>query len=273
MRKANIYLIRVITNMHVGSGDTNLGIIDNLVQRDIITGFPTVNSSSFKGALREHFERKLGKENEIVKFIFGTQQKTGEYNFLSAQLLAYPVRSDKKQFFRATTIPILKSFIEQLFMFDVKINKEIIDSLENFCKMIDVKNSDVVIFEDLGKVVIEDYYGKYVKIDKSILDNVEKILGKNIAIFNEACFQDIIENLPVIARNRLENGESRNLWFEEIVPRETKFYIPIIKVDKYSDKFDELITKDMIQIGANASIGYGLCSVNNLFDIVGGSGE
>ncbi|SHH62191.1 CRISPR-associated protein, Cmr4 family [Caloranaerobacter azorensis DSM 13643] len=267
MGKTSIYLIRAITNMHVGSGDTNLGIVDNLVQRDIITGFPVINSSSFKGALREYFERKLQKkDDEIINFIFGTQQEAGKYNFLSAQLLVYPVRSDKKQFFRATTVPILKNFIEQFSLFDVKMNEEIIDSLKELSK-IDVNDSNVIIFDEkLKDAVIEDYYGKYVKMDKTVLDNVEKILGRDIAIFSDTNFKEIIENLPVIARNKLENGESKNLWFEEIVPRETKFFIPIIKEDKYSDEFDELITKEMIQIGANSSIGYGLCCINKVGD-------
>ncbi len=54
--KKNIYIIDCLTNMHVGSGETNFNIVDNQVQRDSVTEFPTINSSSLKGALRDFAE-------------------------------------------------------------------------------------------------------------------------------------------------------------------------------------------------------------------------
>jgi len=54
----DLYIIEALTNIHVGSGDINFDIIDNQVQKDAITGYPVIHSSSFKGALREHFRDK-----------------------------------------------------------------------------------------------------------------------------------------------------------------------------------------------------------------------
>jgi CRISPR-associated protein Cmr4 len=100
---------------------------------------------------------------------------------------------------------------------------------------------------------------------------------ENLAIFNDEDFNEAVSNLPVIARNALDNGKSVNLWYEEVVPRESIFYtvlcyynnIDDTKKDQRgrSDKnkfdmayklFEEKLLKDSIQIGANASIGYGI---------------
>ena len=92
--KAKIFVIECLTNLHVGNGDVNFNIIDNEVERDVVTGFPTINSSGVKGALRAFFEEnKLSKINEI----FGSENSkvttSGALKFLSANLLALPIRS------------------------------------------------------------------------------------------------------------------------------------------------------------------------------------
>lgn len=67
--KAKIFVIECLTNLHVGNGDVNFNIIDNEVERDVVTGFPTINSSGVKGALRAFFEENdLSNINEIFGF-------------------------------------------------------------------------------------------------------------------------------------------------------------------------------------------------------------
>ena len=69
------------------------------------------------------------------------------------------------------------------------------------------------------------------------------------------------DSLPIIARNYLENGESKNLWYEQVLPAETVLYT-VIQED--GDKLANALNysndkRNMIQIGANATIGYGFC--------------
>lgn len=79
--------------------------------------------------------------------------------------------------------------------------------------------------------------------------------------FKELCNDD---NLPIIARNVLENGESKNLWYEQVLPAETVLYTII------DDKEDNSLAKKLkdakaiVQIGAGATIGYGYCKFTNL---------
>lgn len=80
---------------------------------------------------------------------------------------------------------------------------------------------------------------------------------------------DTLDNLPIIARNKLENGESKNLWYEEMVPAMSEFVFfvtyPEAAKEKFN-KFNELLTAEgsLVQIGANASIGYGFCKIENI---------
>ncbi len=55
--KTELYKIITLSNLHVGCGDINFDVIDNQVQRDPITQLPNINSSSLKGAFREHFTK------------------------------------------------------------------------------------------------------------------------------------------------------------------------------------------------------------------------
>ena len=72
--KTNLYVITTMSNMHVGSGEYNTGVIDNLVQRDVINEYPNINSSSLKGAIREYFDScdDIEQKDDFVKTVFGS---------------------------------------------------------------------------------------------------------------------------------------------------------------------------------------------------------
>ena len=60
----SLYNITTKTNTHVGSGQTNAGIVDNVVQRDLVSKLPTIQSTSLKGALKEWLKKGLQKPIE-----------------------------------------------------------------------------------------------------------------------------------------------------------------------------------------------------------------
>ena len=84
-----------------------------------------------------------------------------------------------------------------------------------------------------------NYNGKVVKTEN---ENFSAICSDN--------------NLPIIARNVLDNGESKNLWYEQVLPAETVLYT-IIQENK--DELAKALDGQIVQIGANATIGYGYC--------------
>ena len=99
--------------------------------------------------------------------------------------------------------------------------------------------------------------------------HLESILGARIAVFNSVDFKKLCKDLPVIARNSLDNGKSTNLWYEEVVPRESRFIFHITRyvyADDDQDKISNLLTvkKNLIQVGGNATVGYGVSQVTKL---------
>lgn len=281
MNPFKIYTIRCITNMHVGNGDVEYNIIDNQVQRDIITNFPTINSSSLKGSLRSFLQGKAIENSwreDIVKVIFGDENVgIGMYKFFPAMLLSIPMRSNEKIFFRVTCPRIMKDFHS----FVTDFNKD--SALRNIIEILDSSpNGNLFISkkgQKLEKQKLVRLEGRDIEIlnqdlDDKLYGKVVKLFGEDLIIVNDETFSNMIEELPIIARNKLENGESKNLWYEEVVPRETRFYFATIEGscdnpkenEKYCEAFKKIIN-NTVQIGANATIGYGYCSIDEVGDL------
>lgn len=262
--KFELYKIECITNMHVGSGEVTYNIIDNQVQRDVVTGYPTINGSSLKGSLR-YFLKNIYDEGFVNK-IFGSDKGIGTYKVFQAMLLSIPVRSDIVPFFRATSPRVLEDFENfiELSICNEAIKKEVkallqkINSPENEGKCFTLEN----ITEEF---IIEGYDSSELTFEEiSISEDLQNIIGKDLIILNESVFKKIVKELPIIARNKLENGESQNLWYEEIVPRETRFYFAVsYREGNKEEKFNK-ITESLVQIGGNATIGYGYCDIKNI---------
>jgi len=271
--KTDLYKITTLSNLHVGSGDINFDVIDNQVQRDPITKLPNINSSSLKGAFRELFEQDGSKT--LVNYIFGPDNKdenshqTGAYSFFEAQLLTCPVRSNVKSFFRATTPAVIKNLLETVENFEIDFDVILKEELVKFSQ-IELQKNTPLIFEDIQDVVIEDYDTvKYTHFDTSKLT---EFLGEDLVLFEESDFKNL--DLPVLARNYLEEGVSKNLWYEEVVPKKTEFFFCIAKptnldeqdkkqkIDGFENRFNNKGSR--VQFGANKSIGYGYSKVTKV---------
>lgn len=270
--KTHCYKITLLTNMHAGKGDANFGIIDNLVQRDHLTNYPAIYSSSLKGALREYFEEDLNWGEDITT-IFGTPPKgvetniNGKFRFMNANLLFLPVRSSVEQYLLVTVEKnIISEFLEKAKLFNLE--KKIHPGYEKLSKICSSKTKSLKKFEK--PFYLEDItVTESVNSDDKQLNALNKKYDDKIVVMSPEQFQPIVDSLPVIARNQLENGESKNLWYEEVVPHHSVFYTYIscpIEKEYIFEKFDKALTDDnsVIQIGANASIGYGLCKFERL---------
>ncbi len=263
--QANFYKIEALTNMHVGSGDANYGVIDNLVQRDVVTQLPTINGSGVKGALKEFFEEELnwkeGVENRMkLKAIFGDSDQAAAYRFLSANLLVIPVRANKKAYYLATTPSILIALQED---FDNFLPDYDSTELKELIK-IKPEKGEVVLFHEAEDLKIEDFesYRHIIKPfeTNNLFGNIEDLVLLNEKDFNMIC-SDL--NLPVIARNKI--GEDKNLWYEQVVPRKSLFWFTVLHDGEYFDDFNLVCdTKSIVHIGANATVGYGFTKISKL---------
>lgn len=266
--KTTIYTIEAFSNLHVGSGNVNYGIVDNLIQRDAITGLPIIHSSSLKGALREYYSGKLSKE--VVEKFFGSDPKgnkreSGSYRFFDAFLLALPVRSDKVPFFLATCRQVITEFLEKVAAFGIKLPKDISNGLNTLLN-ISLKNSTspTVFTREYNEALIEDLNEKaiYNKIDD--MKPLEALFGTYpLVLLNDTHFNTLCNDshLPVIARNYLNNGKSENLFYEQVLPRFTRLYYITCQMIE-NDCLPE--AEELVQIGGNASVGYGYCKLSEL---------
>ncbi len=266
MYKNRLFVIKTLSNTHVGSGEQNFGIVDNLVQRDEISSLPCIHSSSLKGALRDHFEN-LEFSKIAFSTIFGDSDGAGEFKFLQADLLAMPVRSNKRSYYLATTIEIVERLIE--YTKDLNINMKITLPSKD-----DVKDNIAYVNENDKELEIEDFTTQN-------MDGLEKLAEfldyEHIAIFSEKSFKAITQSLPIITRNKVAKhaDDDNNLFYEEVIPRATLFSFVISEptvadtgkeeekeLQNSFDKFFETLISDTIQIGGNASIGYGLTKIS-----------
>lgn len=251
------------THLHAGSGDTNFGVIDKLVQRDPSDGLPCIYSSSLKGAFREFWEEKLDKK-EDAKSIFGFNDK-GSIIFHQAFLISIPIRSNIFPFFNVTAPMALETLIEQNKLLGLKLELNQLKELEKH-----VEDGKILVIDKVDNLSIEDFDSNAIKKieDGPLKKLLQNIVGCRAAIVSNSVFNQLCSDysLPVIARNHLENGQSNNLWYEQIIPRESRFIFAVTenpgKSENASSFFKEMGTEKIIQIGANATIGYGQCLIS-----------
>jgi CRISPR-associated protein Cmr4 len=255
-----VWLITTKTNLHAGNENTSsYGLIDKFVQRDVLTGLPCINASSLKGALNEFFAVKVKKDENFLKKVFGvdklkrdTDTQKGEYAFFDAQLLSIPVQSNNRLFYRATSPGVLKKFAEQLNLFGIQFNEFNLDFDLDKPAVFTENGTKLGDFDAIRK----DRNGE--------INRLEELTGRDIALFSDRQFKELCEddNLPIIARNKLDNGESKNLWYEQVIPQETIFYSLFMSSENILTK--DVLDGKIVQIGANATIGFGYCQFNLL---------
>ncbi|MGE5340831.1 MAG: type III-B CRISPR module RAMP protein Cmr4 [Candidatus Omnitrophota bacterium] len=288
----DLYIITARTNMHVGSGEEALGLVDNRVQRDVVTNLPNINASGLKGAFREYFSFRWEEKPEKVIDIFGTDSfekdpngekkkdkihKAGSFRFFNANLLSIPVRSNVRPFFRATSPHVIADLIEEMNTFGYPDENEIKTHLQTLAGLTPEKGQALCFTPVEKDAVLEDDEYRVVKYEGNEALNLtvlESILGKNCVLMNDEDFMDICDDyhLPIIARNCLENGRSTNIWHEQVVPRESRFYFFLLKPNQ--SPYDLEFSKgDPVHIGGNASIGYGFTQIEKIDQLIAEQGS
>jgi len=271
MPTSDFYLISAISNLHAGSGEGDFSIVDKQVQRDSVTRLPVIHASGIKGALREAAE--LPSRNTppaTILTVFGSEPGDGKslqglYQFHDAKLLCMPVRSSHQMFFRATCPHIIQELQRDAGIFGRDFSVPIKNTLAALSNLQVQKGTPMFLTtQPIPALRLEDWTAQHQIAPAGFDSNAAKTLfGERLALLHDDDFADLCMALPVIARNYLENGISQNLWYEEVVPRETRFYFPIIRPDEPSlldGLFQQL--NHRLQVGANATVGYGLCQIN-----------
>lgn len=263
------YTLRALTPLHAGAGDANFGIIDKHVQRDSLTELPTIFASSVKGSLRQLCATSAGVSADDVVTIFGSDNakgseagsetlRQGRYIFYQAKLLALPIRSSHELYYLAVTPPLIQELIEDLSLHGSE--SALKDDLVQLAKM----NEDGARYfgRSHGKIHLENVSATHADSRTP----AHAIFGDRLAVLPVNDFARLAKELPTVARNSLNNGISENLWYEEIVPREARFYLPITATTEDGELLNGALANvnNLVQIGGNATVGFGLCQWEKL---------
>jgi len=107
---AQMLYLYVETPLHAGSG-RGLGTVDLPIQRERVTGYPMVQASGLKGALRSECEKRA-RDKTRIQFVFGPEtpnaaEHAGALSPGDARLLLFPVRSLAGVFAWTTSVDVL----------------------------------------------------------------------------------------------------------------------------------------------------------------------
>lgn len=245
------------TAMHAGTGD-DLGIVDLPIQREKHTGYPKVEASGLKGAIRESFEENATSVDDRVKLhvAFGYDEKdasrtpsitnefkdkesrdfAGAIGFTDARIVLFPLKSLKGIFAYATCPSVLKKLEQEL---------------EDICKLsttietdfnIDVTKVAVANATHLSnnnKAILEEYSFDCSDTDlngkaNTLAGQLSTLLGiteleNKLVVLEDDTFADFVKNsTEVVTRIKIDNETgtvaNKALFTEEYLPAECVIY-------------------------------------------------
>jgi len=179
-----------------------------------------------------------------------------------------PVRCDALPYVNVTCSQVIKTFLDDLDKFGISYPH--VATLNDW---LTTHTGEAIHFEEgIDKMTIEMLDLEATKGNFAKVSIITDLFGEYPVLVSNDHFKDLTSDtqLPVIARNHLENGISQNLWYEQVLPRQSRFYFIVLtpddnKVNKFIQFNDKIeIKKELIQIGGNASIGYGFSKISQI---------
>lgn len=267
------------TPLHVGAGNS-VGVVDSPIMRERHTQTPIIPGSSLKGVLADLWndcKDENKKRNGELKRLFGSDDDksacSGSLLIGEARVLAFPLRSAKGGFAWITCPHALKKFA--------------CDTGKDLGKIPEPQNEkcyagSAVVFPGKNAVILEEYrFDKETEaVDKKILNEFKALCPdsvwepeKRLVIVSDEIFSYFVANAcEVVTRIGIDDEtgtvKSGALFNQEQVPSETLFYAILGTAQKaqdgdlkiLADKIEESCG-NVLQIGGDATIGLGFCSV------------
>lgn len=266
------------TPVHVGAGNS-VGAIDSPIIRERHTNVPVIPGSSLKGVLADLWQNEQGKRGEQARKIFGDDTQSdfsaGELLVGEARCLAFPVRSAKNAFVWISSPMALERFCR-----DFGCTLEVPGKLdEKSCYASD----KVCMGEAKDKVVLEEYvFTKVGAVSDAILEAFKKLsdeplwkntLAERLVIVNDEIFSYFVKNACEVAtRIRINDNtgsvDNGALFNQEQLPSEAMLYSVLGELRQTSGECVAAVEAkvneagNVLQIGGDATIGLGFCTVN-----------
>lgn len=249
--KAKPFLLYAVSSVHAGSG-SEVGLVDLPIQREQHTGFPKIESSSLKGAIRAACSLQA-RDNEEAKrrlrLIFGSdpsetegdgsrELQAGAISLADARLLLFPVKSMRGVFAWITCPYVLKRWKYELELFGngsyeefpvpdvntVAPDSKLLIPLDN-----QQDKSTIVLGEYTIDVTPTEETSRLGQALERLLFLRDMELEKRLVILDDDTFRDFVTlSTEVNARIRIESEKgtvvNKALWYEENLPPESVLY-------------------------------------------------
>lgn len=254
-KHCNLMFMICESPLHAGSG-SDLDFIDNPIQRERHTGYPKIESSSLKGALRERFSEVIGRGDKDLDIAFGPwgpsagTERQGSMGFSDARLLLFPVKSMKGVFAWITCPAVLERFIQDVRRVDGQKSFDIAPHLP-------IEEGEAFVFSDyltmkdkecIDRLVLEEFafearLDAELKIGDMALQKwlatrlfpTEQYeywhgeLSDKLVVVSNDDFTDFVElTTEVITRNKIDPAtgtvQKGHLFTEEYLPTDSVLY-------------------------------------------------
>lgn len=283
-----------VSPVHMGAGQA-IGVIDNPIQRERHTRYPSFAGSGIKGAVRHGFEALFnGAENGLLDRLFGpdagsSNLHAGAVSFGDAQLIALPVRSLKEGYVYATCPQALARTRRLL---------QLIGLSANWPTLLEVKEGECLIANPAllsgDKLHLEAFeYTAHVSEPfseplRAIADNLSRRalpdgdsyaffrgkLAKDLVVLSDTDFAYFSENATLVETHvrinaKTGTAEDGGLFYTENLPPESLLVAPMLASKTRTGK-EELpaetvlsqikgaLDGKLLQIGGDATTGRGL---------------
>lgn len=251
------YLLEAKEAIHVGSGEGS-GWIDLPIEKEAVTGYPVINDTTWKGAIRHQVMQK-SFEGTIL-------------SFTDLRLLLFPIQSSRHIFSYVTCPDLLERFIKatEKHQSNQKIDQLPIRELKKT-----MKDRQVFGFNKEKEIMLGNisFQSKEIKEPLEQLIN-QMIVGylkpddiqKRLVIVSDSNFREyIMKCTEKKIRNQLDkNKNSMQVFSQEYLPENTVMYGFItefynVKTRKMDNVIEEVKRKmpKILYIGGDHSIGKG----------------
>jgi len=293
--------------LHPGAG-ASTGAIDLPIQREVHTEYPVIPASSVKGSLRDQAESTVSKD--IVDALFGPEVSRGgpavssakDTHFAGAlsvgdaKILLFPVRSLTRSFCWATCPLVLSRLWRDLKTMGTDAHWQAPSEVQKGIALMAGETPERLFLEDMDFEARADRQTAAIAAFLADRFPAEVIgqafhakLKSDVVVVNDEEFKYLAKYATqVSARTQLTSNkttdktigldgkeEQGNLWYEETLPPETVFYVPVMaeparggaakselaEGDAVMDRLGkEVLQSGYIQIGGNETLGHGVCS-------------
>lgn len=244
-----IYLVRAVTPIHPGAGESIIEASDLPIQRNRL-GVPIIDGSSLKGSIRSRLKSK--NDEELIKLLFGskpeeTHIESGSIAILDALPLLIPVRSLFGGWAYITSPWLLFTFSNKLDIMgdDLRDASKIVTALA--LDSLGLGSSEAMAPETLTEnidgedvvVLLDEYIFKRKEPKESFNLFVEMLLGGSIGrtlkdrlviVSDEIVRLFLTRGMRIQQRVKLTSDKTveHGPWGEEQIPPDTIMYLSFL---------------------------------------------